>query len=102
MAWKPLFQSSACTPVDHLDYIMPFGETIATRFVADGYYNCLNRGDEHPFLITNNGRNGTDLDSKTWTQWLNTPCLNDTEIDPGIYHRRCLGSRPDICIDPKS
>ena len=89
--WIPNKATSTCTPIDHPEYVMPFGQTVATEFIVDHrQFNCLNRGDEKPFLIKNSGSNGTEDDIKTWTQWINTQCPRE--------HRRCLGSRPDRCI----
>ena len=74
---------------------MPFAQTVDNASIADGsQYHCLNRGDENPFAITKSGSNETEDDSYTWTQWIHTKC---TEFRP--MHRRCLGSRPDLCID---
>ena len=94
MDWNPIYLLSTCTPdmlIDHPKYIMPYGQTIVSKLIADNsHFYCLNRGDTNPFLS-----NGADVDSKTWTQWVNTDCNEDT-------FRRCLGLRPDICIDPIS
>ena len=91
MIWKPTVYTSTCTPIDHPEFVMPFGQTVV-EFMADHrQFNCLNRGDVKPFLIKNSGSNGTEDDIKTWTQWINTQC-------PFEKHRRCLGSRPDMCI----
>ena len=94
--WHPIASVSindppryTCTPIDHPEYIMPFAQSVDHQKMTDNsQFYCLNRGDKNPFLITNDGSNGT---SKTWTQWLNTSC-------PSGNDRRCLGSRPDICI----
>ena len=49
--WKPIHTLSTCTPINHPEYIMPFGQTVLNESIADGIqYNCLNRGDENPFL----------------------------------------------------
>ena len=32
------------------------------------------------------------------TQWHNTSCPNNAETEI-IHPRRCLGSRPDICVE---
>ena len=93
--WRPINFLSSCTPIGHPEYTMPFAQTVEEKSIADGsQYHCLNRGDENPFAITISGSNGTEDDSYTWTQWINTKC---TEYRP--MHRRCLGSRPDLCID---
>ena len=89
--WIPNNATFICTPIGHPEFVMPFGQTVATEFIVDHrQFNCLNRGDEKPFLIKNSGSNGTEDDIKTWTQWINTQCP--------IEHRRCLGSRPDRCV----
>ena len=94
--WHQIFSLTTCTPFDHPEYIMPFGQKIEKRSTTDSsQFYCLNRGDKNPFLITNRGSNETEADSKTWTQWLDTPCPIITNRG-----RRCLGSRPDICVDP--
>ena len=90
MDWTPIQNDfwglSTCKPIDHPEYIMPFAQTVDNAFIADGsQYHCLNRGDENPFLITKN-------ETKTWTQWINTPCE-----DPD-WERRCLGSNPNVCV----
>ena len=91
MNWTHIKYLSTCTPIDHPEYKMPFGQTVDNAHIADhSQYNCLNRGDEDPFLIMNNESNETE--SKTWRQWLNIPC-DKTRL------RRCLGSRPDRCVD---
>ena len=88
MDWKPIPKLFTCTPIDHPEYIMPFGQIADIDFKTDNSQSyCLNRGDANPFL------NGTEADSKTWTQWLNTPCPET------IRNRRCLGSRPDLCVN---
>ena len=104
MDWTPIRNDlgglSTCKPIDHSEYIMPFAQTVDKNFIADGsQYHCLNRGDENPFLIRNSGSNGTDADSKTWTQWINTPCPNQNQYNE---IRRCLGSRPDVCVNAVS
>ena len=99
MDWTPIHDAwgklSTCNPIDHPEYILPYGQTVDNEFIADGgHYDCLNRGDENPFLIRNITSNGTDADSKTWTQWINTPCPKNQYNE----FRRCLGSRPDVCV----
>ena len=90
--WTPIQHSSTCIPIDHPEYIMPFGQKVDISHITDSsQFYCLNRGDKNPFLITNSGSNGTEDDSNTWTQWLNKTC------DKPIY-RRCLGSRPERCV----
>ena len=85
--WKPVIRRSTCNPIDHPDYILPFGQTVDNGYIADhSQYHCINGGDENPFSIKN------EAGSKTWTEWINEPC------DLG-FHRRCLGSRPDKCLD---
>ena len=75
---------------------MQYGQSIESKLRADdSQFYCLNRGDTNPFLITNSEINKTDTDSKTWTQWVNTRCPFNTWNDD----RRCLGSRPDICVE---
>ena len=96
MDWTPIhntkWELSTCKPIDHPEYIMPYGQTVVNESIADGsQYDCLNRGDENPFFIRNSESNGTDADSLTWTQWVNTLCENPE------FERRCLGLRPDIC-----
>ena len=93
MDWTPIHNSfwelSSCNPIDHPEYILPYGQTVDNEFIADGgQYDCLNRGDENPFLIRN-------ITSKTWTQWINTPCPKDQYNE----FRRCLGSKPDVCVN---
>ena len=91
MDWIQIASLFTCTPIDHPEYVMPFGQTIDIYFKADdSQFYCLNRGDKNPFSITNSGSNGTN--SKTWTQLVNTACEYKRE-------RRCLGSRPDRCAD---
>ena len=88
MEWKQIDNQFSCLPIDHPEYIMPYGQTINSDLITDNsQFYCLNRGDTNPFLITNIESN------QTWTQWVNTKCpvLRD--------NRRCLGSRPDICIE---
>ena len=88
MDWRPIYFLSTCRPIDHPEYIMPFGQTVNSDFIADGrQFHCLNRGDEDPFLITNSRSNGTETNG-------NTPCLNNQNR----WKRRCLGSRQDICV----
>ena len=87
--WMPIYLLSTCTTVDHPEYIMPYGQTIDSLidsdFIKDNdYFYCLNRGDTNPFLITNSENN------ETWTQLVNLPCKYD--------ERKCLGSRPDVCV----
>ena len=90
--WMPIKGRTACIPIDHPEYIMPYGQTIDSDLIKDkSLFYCLNRGDTNPFLLTNNESNGTDADSLTWTQWVNTLCENPE------FERRCLGLRPDIC-----
>ena len=89
--WKPIDSISECTPVGHSEYIMPFSQKVNSSSIADdSQYHCLNRGDENPFLITNDGSNRNE----TWTQWVNTPC---DKIDDS-FARRCLGSMPEKCV----
>ena len=93
MDWTPIRNDlgglSTCKPIDHSEYIMPFAQTVDNAFIADGsQYHCLNRGDENPFLITKN-------ETKTWRQWINTAC---DDLDFSDLERRCLGSRPDVCV----
>ena len=96
MDWKQIESLSTCTPIDHPEYILPFGQTFGNKFIADSNrFHCLNRGDTNPFSITNSGSNGDEDKSKTWTQWVNEPC------DYTSY-RRCLGSTPDICVSSSS
>ena len=91
--WNPIDLLSTCTPIDHPEYIMPFGQTVDSKLMADvTKFYCLNRGDANPFLITNNRSNETEADSQTWTQWINKPCDHRT-------YRRCLGIRPDQCVN---
>ena len=91
--WHPNEFFSTCKPFGHPDYVMPFGQTVYTELMTDvTKFYCLNRADVNPFLTENDGSNGTEPDSKTWTQWINTPCEQDG-------YRKCLGSRPDICVD---
>ena len=104
MDWTPIhntkWELSTCKPIDHPEYIMPYGQTVVNESIADGsQYDCLNRGDENPFFIRNSESNGTDADSKTWTQWINTPCPNQNQYNE---IRRCLGSRPDVCVNAVS
>ena len=95
MNWEPISLLSTCIPVDHPEYTMPYGQTINSDLIAtNSQFYCLNRGDTNPYLITNSESNETDADSKTWKQWMNEPC------DEDLYKlRRCLGLRPDICVD---
>ena len=94
--WTPIRSLSTCTPIDHPEYIMPYGQTINSVFINDtSHFYCLNRGDKNPFLIPNSESNGTNADSNTWTAWINEPCPDDEDH----WKRRCLGSRPDICVD---
>ena len=87
--WNPIDKLSTCTPIDHPEYIMPFGQTVDSKLMADGTkFYCLNRGDANPFLIKKSSSN----DSQTWTQWINKPCDYTT-------YRRCLGTRPDQCVN---
>ena len=93
MDWIEIDSFPTCKPVDHPDYIMPYGQKINSKLISDDdQFYCLNRGDKNPFLVTNSESNETDDDSKTWIQWVNTPCEN-------WYDRRCLGLRPDKCVD---
>ena len=56
--WIPNKATSTCTPIDHPEFVMPFGQSVATEFMVDHrQFNCLNRGDEKPFLIKNSGSN---------------------------------------------
>ena len=92
MDWIPIANYNTCIPVDHPEYIMPYGQTIdIDHFKDKSHFYCLNRGNTNPFL-----NNGADADSKTWTQWMNTSCDN-----PSSY-RRCLGLRPDMCVEASS
>ena len=95
MNWEPISLLSTCIPVDHPEYTMPYGQTINSDLIAtNSQFYCLNRGDTNPYLITNSESNETDADSKTWKQWMNEPC------DEDLYNpRRCLGLRPNICVD---
>ena len=96
MDWSQTNFFSTCTPIDHPDYIMPFGQTVKNElFTDDSQFYCLNRGDTNPFLAKTSGNNESEADSKTWTQWMNTPCPEPYSITK----RRCLGSTPDICVD---
>ena len=97
--WRSVYSFSTCPLIDHPGYIAPFGQTVISGLIADGnQYNCLNRGDENPFLITNSESNETETDSKTWTQWINTPCSEDVLRQ----ERRCLGLSPEICVNSDS
>ena len=90
MDWKPIETLFTCTPVDHPEYILPYGQTIIAELIKDKSHSyCLNRRDANPFLVTN----GTEDVQKTWTQWVNTLCFGGND-----YSRRCLGSRPDDCV----
>ena len=87
--WKPIASRSTCIPIEHPDYTMPYGQTVDDLLFADeSQFYCLNRGDANPFLKTED-------DSKTWTQWMNIPC----PINQYSWERRCLGSRPDTCVE---
>ena len=91
----PIEDRTTCIPIDHPEYIMPYGQLINSDLITDNKkFYCLNRGTTNPFLITNSESNETDVDSKTWTQWVNTACESEyPEAD-----RRCLGLRPDTCV----
>ena len=91
--WHSIKGRSTCTPIDHPEYVMPFGQAVDNDLIADNsQFYCLNRGDKNPFLIKNSGSNETEADSKTWSQWMNTSCPNNQD-------RRCLGLVPDRCVD---
>ena len=91
--WHPKWFLPTCKPIGHPEYVMPFGQTVYSDLMTDvTKFYCLNRADVNAFLSANYGSNGTEPDSKTWTQWMNTPCEYD--------NRRCLGSRPDECVNP--
>ena len=88
MEWKQIYNQVTCLPIDHPEYIMPYGQTINNQSTSDNsHFDCLNRGDENPFSITNIESN------ETWTQLVNMQCKF-------VQQRRCLGLRPEICIDP--
>ena len=99
MDWTPIhntkWELSTCNPIDHPEYIMPYGQTIdIDHFKDKSHFYCLNRGNTNPFL-TANRTNGAGADRKTWTQWINTLCDNPND-------RRCLGLRPDMCVEASS
>ena len=70
------------------------GQWIQKKNKGDGMvFHCLNRGDENPFS-ENKRKNATEEKSKeTWMELVNMPC------DDGKKYRRCLGNRPDQCVD---
>ena len=91
--WIPINGQVTCLPIDHPEYIMPYGQTISRDLIIDeSQFYCLNRNDTNPFFIINTSSNGTEDEQKTWTQWMNTSCNYRTE-------RRCLGFRPEICVE---
>ena len=65
----------------------PQGQQIEEKDLEDRFvFDCFNRKDETPFL-------STKRNEKTWLDWVNTPCEDEEK------ERRCLGERPDDCID---
>ena len=89
----PIKGRTACIPIDHPEYIMPYGQTISRDLIIDeSQFYCLNRNDTNPFFIINSSSNGTEDEQKTWTQWMNTLCVYRSQ-------RRCLGFRPEKCVE---
>ena len=92
MDWIPIENQVTCLPIDHPEYIMPYGQTINSDLITDNStFYCLNRRYTNPFLITNSL-------TMTWTQRVNTLC----EYPYTENGRRCLGLRPDICVYARS
>ena len=57
-------------------------------------FHCLNRADEDPFAEAGR-QNEIENDKKmSWTELVQEPC------EKGKAYRRCLGDRPDACVDP--
>ena len=80
-----IVKTLSCNTLD----LKPQGQQIEEKDLEDRFvFNCLNRRDENPFL-------STKRNEKTWLDWVNTPCEDDE------YQRRCLGDRPEYCINSK-
>ena len=101
MDWKPIVNKYTkipqftCLPVDQPKYITPYGQSINGDLEREySQFYCLNRGDTNPFLITNGESN------VTWTQYIKKEC--DGPNLTKTKNRRCLGLRPDICVDAQS
>ena len=91
--WKPLHDSFLCS-LSHLPNMTKHnGQWIEDEEAGDGrVYNCLNRMDETPFVQRRTKNASKNASKKTWQEWVNEPC-------DYISKRRCLGTRPDQCVD---
>ena len=60
-------------------------------------YQCVNRGDESPFSVD-------DKETDDWLELVTEPCPVQPNIarNAPLTHRRCLGQRPDQCVDALS
>jgi hypothetical protein len=61
-------------------------------------YQCVNRGDESPFSLD-------DKETDDWLELVTEPCPAQPiiwEWNAPLTHRRCLGQRPDQCVDALS
>ena len=69
------------------------GQWINKKERGDGkVFHCLNRGDENPFSEAKKQNEPETGVKKNWMEWMKTPC-------PFKYYRRCLGNRPDQCVE---
>ena len=96
---------SKCPLIGQVGFTRLYSQHVHKSSINDSkMYQCVNRGDESPFIKPNSnsldhdGELAVKKDDDGWLKLVTKPC-------PGLDNagqRRCLGHRPDQCVHAAS